>query len=505
MSNITDFSPVITADSFYTPSMMTYDGSTGYYSELNNTCAGNLATISGRFKTAGITGTSSQQIITQILKATGNITRMSVSVRSSDYSTADQQSKMYMYVASDAGATLCFLFSNSVVDDDVTHTFIATFNGDTGAATFIIDGVAQDDVAVAARVAPTAGTLPTGSDITVLVGGTGVAARYFNGDIGFVGYKDAYLTNWSDFMDSAGNPLPLDESTWTEWGGQPLFWNPYGDMENNLGSAGAMTRNGTITVGDDGTTGSSYTLTGTATSIDITAGKTAWVNGTRLDGTYEPPTPQGGRIFDDASQLYKSFTSASNKTTLFLTVTGVQSGATGRRICQVHGPSGYSILSLEVQGTGDLYPNKVYVYQTNSANAAILAAPSSDIVTDGGRYSIFISSDRDLGLYTFVINGVSLYTATNNSTGTQDLGASSFVRFGSISGAQYLRSCIGSMMVAEQYMTNWEDFMDVKGNPKTLDTSGWTEWGGTQPLVYAPNGDLDTNNLGSLGAFTWSP
>lgn len=42
------------------------------------------------------------------------------------------------------------------------------------------------------------------------------------------------------------------ETTWTEWGAQPLFWNEHGDMENNLGSAGAMTKNGTIVVGKGG-------------------------------------------------------------------------------------------------------------------------------------------------------------------------------------------------------------------------------------------------------------
>jgi hypothetical protein len=55
------------------------------------------------------------------------------------------------------------------------------------------------------------------------------------------------LTNWSDFMDGQGNPKQLDEISWTEWGAQPLFWNANGDMEANAGSAGNMSKNGTIT------------------------------------------------------------------------------------------------------------------------------------------------------------------------------------------------------------------------------------------------------------------
>lgn len=51
---------------------------------------------------------------------------------------------------------------------------------------------------------------------------------------------------------SDGLPKALDESSWTEWGAQPLFWNEHGQMDNNLGSAGNMTRNGTIVIGKGG-------------------------------------------------------------------------------------------------------------------------------------------------------------------------------------------------------------------------------------------------------------
>ena len=51
-------------------------------------------------------------------------------------------------------------------------------------------------------------------------------------------------------MDTSGNPKKLDESGWTEWGTQPLFWNEHGEMTNNKGSAGNMTKNGTIVIAD---------------------------------------------------------------------------------------------------------------------------------------------------------------------------------------------------------------------------------------------------------------
>ena len=86
-------------------------------------------------------------------------------------------------------------------------------------------------------------------------------------------------------MDVDGTPKEIDEIGWTEWGGQPhfwnkggvmtdnkgvigamstvgifstitggwpLFWNEHGQVSNNQGSAGDMTENGLIVVGNGG-------------------------------------------------------------------------------------------------------------------------------------------------------------------------------------------------------------------------------------------------------------
>ena len=144
------------------------------------------------------------------------------------------------------------------------HTVVFAFNGDTGSASFVIDGSDADDTGNASRVTPTTGTLESGSAAKFSVGiNDAVSGLFkFQGQVGFVGYRDAYLTNSTGFMQTDGTPKSLDETTWAEWSGgsvtspqgRPLFWNPAGDMVNNLGTAGAMTKNGTINVGTGGST-----------------------------------------------------------------------------------------------------------------------------------------------------------------------------------------------------------------------------------------------------------
>ena len=135
----------ITGTGVYSPAMMQFDGSAGYYTDTPTT-AGNLVTTVVRFSVDTFTGTATQKQIAQ-LNGVSARSRFSFAVRSSDWATADQQGKLLTYVANSAGATICLLFSNASVLDGLEHTLLFSFNGDTGAATFILDGVAQDDVA----------------------------------------------------------------------------------------------------------------------------------------------------------------------------------------------------------------------------------------------------------------------------------------------------------------------------------------------------------------------
>lgn len=232
----------------YTPAMMEFDGSTGYFSTNSLTTSGNKVTVVLRFKRAQFTGAA-----TELLSWCENINRRwGIRIFSSDHATTGNRNKVTVRVKNSAGTDICWLLSTAEVVDGNLHTLFFAFDGDTGSATFIIDGINADDTGFASRVAPTTGTLNTGASSVCTVGAGNAGTVPSAANIGFFGHREAYLTNWQDFMESDGRPKQLDESSWTEWGAQPLYWNEHGDMENNFGSAGNMTRNGTVIVGDGG-------------------------------------------------------------------------------------------------------------------------------------------------------------------------------------------------------------------------------------------------------------
>jgi hypothetical protein len=247
MALLTDYIP-----GSYHPAMMEYDGSTGYYDTggYTLTTSGNKITVVGRFKRATFTGGVSEYIAR--CTVSGNThARFGVYLLPTDFATADNQNKLVAFTTSSTGGVLAVLPSVSNFTDDAVHTFMYSFDGDAGTAQFIVDGQNEINTGASNYSAPTTGTLATASQ-KVNVGSNQASANLLDGEIGFFGYRDAYLTNWSDFMHGDGSPKVIDASGWSEWGAQPLFWNPHGDMINNLGSAGNMTKNGTIVVGDGG-------------------------------------------------------------------------------------------------------------------------------------------------------------------------------------------------------------------------------------------------------------
>ena len=122
---------------------------------------------------------------------------------------------------------------------------MVSYDGDAGTAKLYVDEVDDENAGATGRVAPITGTLATGA-ATIHVGINHGETQFYLGKIGYIGLRDAYLTNPTDFGTGAV-PEELDEVTWTEWGAQPLYWQDEGTMTANLGSAGNMTANGTIT------------------------------------------------------------------------------------------------------------------------------------------------------------------------------------------------------------------------------------------------------------------
>lgn len=271
----------------YSPAMMEFDGSTGYFSGASLATAGNKVTVVCRFRCASFSG-AGLQYFARMHGGTSNRVRFGIVALASDHADVDRQDKIQFFVADSAGANICLLVTPSGYLDGEEHVLFASFDGDIGAATFIIDGLDVDDTGNADRVAPTTGTLETSASDGVLAVGANVGGgSNLDGDVGYFGHREAYLTNWSDFMDQYGNPKELDESGWTEWGAQPLFWNKHGDMTNNLGSAGDMTKNGTIDVGDGGAGPFPHIglpTVGTAAAADLRENENSWVDGLEIVG-----------------------------------------------------------------------------------------------------------------------------------------------------------------------------------------------------------------------------
>ena len=176
----------------------------------------------------------------------GSIGRLGIFLAASDHATPAFRDKITVTSANSGSTNICVLVSIDAVADGSDHTVFYSFNGDTGAATFYIDGVDADDTGSAVRVAPTTGTLDTGAG-SVIIGALSGPSQFYGGQAGYVGHDEQYLTNPTDFHHPTNGLQEIDESGWTEWGSQPLYWEAQGEMDAQEGSAGNMTKNGTIT------------------------------------------------------------------------------------------------------------------------------------------------------------------------------------------------------------------------------------------------------------------
>jgi len=226
----------------YFPGMMKFDGSTGYYSNTGLTFSGNKVTGVAQFK---LPSSAVDQRIFTVYADVKN--RFALTLKENDHANADVRGKLQLFSMNTAGTVVCRVQSSTAFNDDVWHTAFVEYDGDAGTAVMRVDGNDQVDAANSLHILTT-GTLPTTS-LFFYVGSSHSPDFFSNGLIGFAGYRDIGGLNWSNFMHPDGTPKPLDETTWSQWGGvQPLFWHEAGKMDENKGSAGAMTKNGTITL-----------------------------------------------------------------------------------------------------------------------------------------------------------------------------------------------------------------------------------------------------------------
>jgi len=465
--------------------MMEFDGSTGYYNKTVTMPSVSESVFVARFRAASFTGGS----LACIFKESDSAVNFGIYLVSSDFSTVGLRNKLIVIQEDSTNSRIAQIPSTSDLADGLEHVVFYSYDGGAGSAVLRVDGDDEID-AGNAWYTLTTGTMDSGST-NVGVGAVDTGGQYVDGEIGFIGYARDYLTNWSDFMDSNGNPIKQDEATWANsgWGSQPLFWNEHGAMEDNKGSAGNMTRNGTVTLTPEPVIETGFPIT--------------------VLSNYNPATMK----FDGSTGYYSgNYTASGNKVTIvarFNVPSFINATIPFMYLTEAVG-GGHARVSISVAAT-DRIPadeaGKIRAISVNSSGTEICRVFSESIVTDGADHIVMFSFDADNGTAQLVVDGVvedDTAVASRTAPNTGTLGTSSAELYvGDVSiGTRKLDGEIGFFGYDDQYLTNWSDFMDSNGNPIDQDESTWSNSGwGSQPLFWNEHGQM-SNNQGSAGDMT---
>ena len=226
----------------YNPGMMTYDGSTGYYEDLTVSFSGNKITVVARFNIASFSGGGIQRILNAV--ATGGNRFLLLAV-SNDHATSTRRDKIQLFVQSTSNSTLVRVFSSSSLIDGQDNVLFVEYDGDAGTMELRVNGIDEQDTGNPEHLL-IAGTAAIGGIEKITVGASSAPANFVDGKIGYLGYRDIGGLDYNDFMDGS-NPKDIESTLTTVWGSTPLYWNQFGTMDDNKGSSGDMTANGTIT------------------------------------------------------------------------------------------------------------------------------------------------------------------------------------------------------------------------------------------------------------------
>ena len=457
-----------TALTFYDPGMMTYDGANDYYSATPTT-SGSLATAIIRTNIASFSGGGSMRLF-EVAGSTPH-TRLRCDVYSSDHATTALRNKCVCFSWDDAGVKVLQVLSVVDIADGIDKTIFIAFNATTGAVILTVNGVNSDNTLWGSRVLGT-GTLDVGAGAMGVGAGTAGADKS-TGDIGFFGYRDAYLTNPTDFYNPVTGLQELDESSWTEWGAQPLFWNKSGTMTANTGSGGSMTENGSM--------------------------------GTTVGDFYDFPLMTfAGGAYQDLSMAYSgNLVSALFR---FKVATFAGSGVNYRPIA-CYGTGGIRMLAAMYSSdyTTSTRRNKLSIICQNTSAATICRIFTTINILDNAEHTCLAGFDAGNGTASLIIDGNDVLD-TGNAEHTLATGAlptaAGIIYIGAdnpIPSNNYLGD-IGFFGIANSYLTNHSDFMSGS-SPIALDTTTWTEFG-SQPLIFQDECNLGVENLGSTGTLT---
>jgi hypothetical protein len=455
MTKLTDQLPSIPFNSYSSAGRMNYDGTSGYFSGTH-TSSGNLITAVFQFKCDESGGTDVWQIMSS-QNSTG-YHRLTIQIFANDYTaTANRAGRLASFSQDNTGGTQFRIFSEIGVTDGQLYTGMISLDADTGVHQFILNGSNGEDTSHPDRIVGNTYTMGSGASSTTRVGSNITPGNYFDGDIGFYGFRDAYLTNWYDFMNPDGTPKIIDDSGWTEWGAQPLYWHESGKMDENKGSAGNLTKNGTITVADP----------------DLVTGVINPVQ-------YHPALME----FDGSSGRYSgTYTSSGNKVSIVFQFSRASFTGTGfERIAIFRGPTAYQRMAVIAFSSdyADTRADRIQFAVNNSSNVTICQLVTNAGYLDGNAHTVLFSFDADAGTATLIIDGADAEDTGHAervapTTGTLDTGASSSLGWGANnSAADYFSGDIGFGGHADAYVTDWTLFMDRDGNPIKVNETTWS-------------------------------
>ena len=303
----------------YYPSMLTFDGATSYY-YLERASSATALGIVLRVNVAPFTGASDIRPY-DIRQGTGTTFQLLIRFYASDHADSELANKCHIICRNAANSTIVSLLTDVNICDSTDHLIVFTYEN-AGNAQLYVNGVNADDIGFSSRVltADTLVTYVSGTGKYAIGGDTG-GGSLLEGNIGYVGLIEAYITDPAIFgTDTA--PTLIDEITWDEWGAQPLLWNEYGQMEDNKGSLANMTLNGTVEPALMNTyifPHLGLNTIGDAVAADIAPGKIAWVDGVEIVGSglrniYDTFTDSNGVLisahnsdFDTSGAAWENF------------------------------------------------------------------------------------------------------------------------------------------------------------------------------------------------------
>jgi hypothetical protein len=232
----------------YFPAAMDFNGSTGYYSLTINPSFASGWTFVDRFRWDGGLITSAGGFSRVLAQKTGLVGISFHAVIIND-ETADSRAGRFNIVAqTSAPASICSVTGTDIVSDGEWHSVLAAYNPSAGTAVIKIDSNTDQKNAAATGHVLTTGTIDAASSSFRFGNRPTAEDRFFNGLGSCLGFHNAYITDWTLFFHPDGSPKNIESSLSTVFGGTPLFYHESAKMDENKGSAGAMTVNGTIVV-----------------------------------------------------------------------------------------------------------------------------------------------------------------------------------------------------------------------------------------------------------------